>query len=120
LWGLLALTLETGGNLAGLALTADAEFPNAPGNDTGLFRVDTTPYSIVAIVRIISAFFKCFMAGANIQFYATRLAEYEKPNSIIDANEKDLQYLDIAMIAIIPFLFLPYLYKMVFAIFDVA
>jgi hypothetical protein len=118
MWGGLAIALEVGCNLAGLALTADTEFPDAPGNSTGLFRVDVTFFSVTAIIRIVSAFFKCFMVGANMQFYATRLAEYDKEDSILAPADGDLLYLDIAMIIMIPFLFAPYIYKMTFAIID--
>ena len=78
MWGCLAIALEIASNLGALALTADTDFPNAPGNSTGLFRVDITFFSVAAIIRIISGLFKCFMVGANIQFYATRTAEYDR------------------------------------------
>jgi hypothetical protein len=118
MWSALAIALEVASNLGGLALTADTEFPDAPGNSTGLFKVDVTFFSVAAIMRIISAFFKCFMVGANIQFYATRLAEYDKEDSILAPADADLLYLDIAMIAMVPFLFGPYIYKLSFAIVD--
>jgi hypothetical protein len=40
LWGGLAITLEIVSNIGGVALSADPEFPNGPGNDKGIFRVE--------------------------------------------------------------------------------
>ena len=55
------------------------------------------------------------MVGANIQFYATRLSEYG-----VSLPESDTSYyLDIIMVIIVPFMFLPYFYKMGFGVDDV-
>jgi len=53
LWALLAVALMAGSNLAGVALSADANFPNSRGNDEGFFAVEYTFYSVVPIVRIV-------------------------------------------------------------------
>ena len=49
LWGILAVVLEIGVNLAGLANLRNANYPNAPGNDIGLFNVDIIYYTVVAV-----------------------------------------------------------------------
>jgi hypothetical protein len=40
LWGLLGLMLAVGSNIGGISLTADPDFPNGIGNDTGNFTVE--------------------------------------------------------------------------------
>ena len=115
MWGGLALLLEVLSNLGGVALSADPEFPNGPGNDTGLFYVENSFYTVAAVSRVFYGFFKCLMLGANIQFYATRLSEY----GVSIAKTDESFYLDIAMIAVTPFMFIPYLYKMGYAVLDI-
>jgi hypothetical protein len=70
LWGLLAVALEIGSNIAGIALSADPNFPNGVGNDKGIYLVEQSFYSVAAIVRIVYGVAKCFMTAANLQFYA--------------------------------------------------
>jgi len=47
-WGLLALMFEIIVNLGGLSNLHNAEYPNAPGNEIGLFSVDVTYFTVVA------------------------------------------------------------------------
>jgi len=70
---------------------------------------------VVAVVRIVYGFFKCLMVGANIQFYSTRLSEY---GVSLEKNDASMG-IDIAFLVIVPFMFLPYIYKMGWAIVDV-
>ena len=115
LWGLFAVLLEIGSNIASISLSAEPEFPNAPGNDKGKFKVEQSFYSVAAIVRIVYGAFKCFIIAANIQFYATRLGEYG-----VSLPESDTSMgLDIAMIIIVPFFLLPYIYKIGWSVVDV-
>ena len=48
-WGILALIIEVVVNLGGLANISNAEFPNAPGNELGNFKVDVMYYTVVGI-----------------------------------------------------------------------
>lgn len=43
------MILEVLVNLGGLANISNAEFPNAPGNEVGRFKVDVIYYTLVAI-----------------------------------------------------------------------
>ena len=115
MWGGLALILEVVSNLAGVALSADPEFPNSPGNDKGLYYVENSFYTVAPIGRVVYGFFKCLMLAANIQFYGTRIAEY---GVSIPRTDQSF-YLDLAMLVITPFFFIPYIYKMAYAILDI-
>jgi len=39
LWGIAALLLEVGSNIAGISLSADPEFPNSPENKKDIYKV---------------------------------------------------------------------------------
>ena len=115
LWGLISFILTVGCNVAGYALSADTDFPNGIGNDKGQYTVEQSFYTIVPIVRIVDGVFKCVMIGAIIQFYATRMATYGVSLPDTDSSK----YLDISMLVIVPFLLLPYIYKIGWGVVDV-
>ena len=114
LWGLTALALEVGSNIGGIALSADPDFPNGIGNDTGNYTVEQSFYTVAPIVRIVLGAAKCFMLSTILQFYITRLTEYG--NSLPDTDTS--KFIDIAFTATLPFLYIPYFYEIGFGVVD--
>ena len=55
------------------------------------------------------------MCTANLMFFAVRLSEYGKTIAI----EMDSKYLDFAMVIVVPFMFIPYVYQVAWGVLQV-
>ena len=53
LWGLWALALEGLVNLSGMANFNNPNYPNATGNDVGLFKVEIMYYKLTGFMKIM-------------------------------------------------------------------
>jgi hypothetical protein len=116
MWGGWAVFLEALVNMGGLANLANSAYPNAPGNDIGRFEVEILYYKIVGFMKLLQSFFKMLMWLASLLFFAVRMTEYGK-HIPYDMTSK---WMDLAMVIIIPFLLIPYIYEFVWACFEIA
>ena len=55
------------------------------------------------------------MCAANLMFFAVRLSEYGKTIPM----EMDSKYLDFAMVIVVPFMFIPYIYEVAWGALEV-